>query len=569
MDEKDYINKLYNCIKNKEYIHQDTIDIIESRFPDNILLHYYLGYYYKQQNSTYEAIEKFKLCIDNLPLFTPPYFELANYIKSPLKLYELFKGVYFKDTYNINSENRAINLDENIRICSFVGNKLKEIYEWIYCIEMYKEMFCYIKDLPYTEITYDYIITWKNINQQLGDMYMKLDPNKAIFYYHQGITKKNYNISVSNLKSEDKLKVIHNIDKNLIISYLISVNHTSADKVELICIDNFFRSIVYKGIKPEKKRIGYICAQNSPFINPLLCDYGNYEIFCYNLSPYNKNVNKIKNWYDIHDLKNFYIFDLIRNEHKINILVDTVVIDKINILEVISQSPAPVIINYSPNSSRLSNYTHFITDKTTDPCLNEKLYTEKVLYMPNLSFCWKPLKEIEIKYEQSNKIRIGIFSNVDKHTPELREIWKSLDATNKYNFYVLKTENAKIMTHLFKNFMNVTFVDHTDFNNIDILLDTFPYSDINNTCNGLYMGLPCYTIKNEKNKHVSNTSGGILFHINEVEYLSKNLKEYKKNIETFKLLPQIDEQKKRIKIRTKFLVLTDPELFIKEMFETI
>ena len=143
----------------------------------------------------------------------------------------------------------------------------------------------------------------------------------------------------------------------------------------------------------------------------------------------------------------------------------------------------------------------------------EKLYQEKILYMPNIWNAYsRPTDLPKINNKKKNLFTYGSFNNFQKISSKTIEIWsKILKDTNSR--LVLKNsiiDNDEINQNLKEKFLNnkvkaeqihiLNFqkenFDHLSFyNDIDIALDTFPYNGVTTTFESILMGVPVLTIK--------------------------------------------------------------------------
>ncbi len=104
------------------------------------------------------------------------------------------------------------------------------------------------------------------------------------------------------------------------------------------------------------------------------------------------------------------------------------------------------------------------------------------------------------------------------------------------------------------------------FNQIDILLDTMPYSGTTTTCDSLYMSTPIITRYN-KDYHVQNVTASILNSIGHEELVSYSDSEYiEKTIALINDISRINNYK--TSLRTEFLNKQNPIDFTRK-FENL
>ena len=248
------------------------------------------------------------------------------------------------------------------------------------------------------------------------------------------------------------------------------------------------------------------------------------------------------NWYDVSEMDNSDIYNMIKFNHKIDVLVDLISAGHSGKLDLIAMSPANVIINYLgyPGTSGLEQMTHRLTDNKVDNDSSQSEYTEKFLYLPRSFICFhmfENIKRVEIKHKRrgDGKICIGIMNKISKHHSSIRKVWKEIvEENSNVVLYIKRGEDfMENIEELYKDFPkdSVVFLpfSHTlekylsQFNEIDFCIDTQPYSGTTTTCTSLFMGVPVFTVYNKKNKHVSNVTGSILLNMGKEEFISKDL----------------------------------------------
>jgi predicted O-linked N-acetylglucosamine transferase (SPINDLY family) len=105
---------------------------------------------------------------------------------------------------------------------------------------------------------------------------------------------------------------------------------------------------------------------------------------------------------------------------------------------------------------------------------------------------------------------------IDLATPELKEEFMQIfDDKDVHERIILSPYSQSYTAHLMA------------YNNIDIALDTFPYSGTCTTCDALYMGVPVITLFDSKRQyHVQNVSSSILVNAGLSEYICFSEEEY-------------------------------------------
>ena len=143
----------------------------------------------------------------------------------------------------------------------------------------------------------------------------------------------------------------------------------------------------------------------------------------------------------------------------------------------------------------------------------EKFYSEKVIYLPNIwnTHCGFDFerKENPPPFVNNKYFTFGSFNNFDKINPEVVSIWSKILKKVNNSKLLLKTSSKRLATkrleELFKKedvLESVKFIDraekfndHLDnYNLIDIALDTFPYNGVTTSFEAIWMGVPVLTM---------------------------------------------------------------------------
>jgi predicted O-linked N-acetylglucosamine transferase (SPINDLY family) len=182
---------------------------------------------------------------------------------------------------------------------------------------------------------------------------------------------------------------------------------------------------------------------------------------------------------------------------------------------------APVQIKWvgmQNHSSGLPEMDWFLTDRWETPPAFESLYSERLLRMPDGYVCYSPpphAPDVEAPPALRNGFTtFGCFNNIAKITPRAIRTWCEILQAVPGSRLVLKTHQlsdaptAARFRAAFDRFgIDPSRVEtrgsspHRAFmacyNEIDIVLDPFPYSGGLTTCEALWMGVPTVTLPGE------------------------------------------------------------------------
>lgn len=270
-------------------------------------------------------------------------------------------------------------------------------------------------------------------------------------------------------------------------------------------------------------------------------------------------------------------------------------------LDICSHVTTPIIINYLgyPGTSGTPVYTHRLVDTITDPessgihapvGQHSQVITEQMLYMkqhPFVCFTMHPNIVIpSIRDTFTDTIRIGILQRHIKinqefiqHLVDVRTMLLK-HSSIKVSFYFKDDRDVMYdyssYTRL-KPYTRFPFRSSlseylNDYNELDLCIDTFPYSGTTTTCSSLLMGVPVFTCSKFK-LHVSRVSTSILSRMSTTAYVSKTLESQCQRIYDWvcEWMKLSSDQRLGMKmdIRRRFEAMMNPDLFMKEYEEIL
>jgi protein O-GlcNAc transferase len=338
----------------------------------------------------------------------------------------------------------------------------------------------------------------------------------------------------------------------------------------------------------------------------------NFDSRCFNVTCYSEQIirtslfNPLLQFKTIKNLSAEAASDLIWSD-RIHILLDLSGHTAYNRLDIFALKPSPIQISYIgyPFSTGLNEMDYRITDNICDGDLtvSQKFYTEKLLPLKACFLCYDPQvvtnQNSNIQIEKSLSVRardgfinIGCFNRLNKITDSVIKLFNNILVRFPSTRFVFKTK-ALLNSRIKRLFMNkfdesvrnriiildctITHDDHLlTYNQIDIALDTFPYSGTTTTCEALYMGVPVFSIYDSKYYfHAQNVSCSILQNSNLGEYVCNNEQDLFDKINNL-IQKSDDTYWKTLKydIRSKFTngLVCNKELYmnnIQELFKTI
>ena len=175
-------------------------------------------------------------------------------------------------------------------------------------------------------------------------------------------------------------------------------------------------------------------------------------------------------WINIEKLNDIEAIDIIRKQN-INIIVDLMGLSSTNRLSLFKNRLAPIQIEWLGynNTTGLSQMDYLIADPNLIKKDEVKLYSEKIIFLPNIWNCHSGLDTSRIESPSplvKNKyITFGSFNNANKISDEVVNVWsKILKSTNNSRLILKSSRNfcdKKLKEKFNKNkVLNlITFVD--------------------------------------------------------------------------------------------------------------
>jgi len=340
---------------------------------------------------------------------------------------------------------------------------------------------------------------------------------------------------------------------------------------------------------PTKKiKIGYLSADFNPhsvanFILPIL---KNHDRNAFDIYLFSNDQNIAKVFSDL-QLPTYIISNITSEEAakiiynlKIDILFDLNGHTSNSRLDVFTHHPAPIQISYLgyPNTTGLTSIHYRLTDFVADHPESTQKFSEQLIRMPGCFLLFDPIHNfiIEPRKTNTNRIVLGSVHKEGKLNDHMFSIWKQIldRCPNTVLFIKLESfDNLAERTEYYVKKINVDreriivkeqlFDSAYDslYKEIDILLDSFPYSGTTITCNSLFNSLPVVTLYNN-NCHAHNVSSSLLINSGLFELVAYSPTEYIDIVVDFVKRPEKLNFYKST-IRNKFLKLMEPKAFMK------
>lgn len=207
--------------------------------------------------------------------------------------------------------------------------------------------------------------------------------------------------------------------------------------------------------------------------------------------------------------------------HKIDVLIDLGGYGDASRMAACANRLAPVQIKWvgmQAHSSGLAEMDWFLTDRWETPAGFDALYSERLLRLPDGYVCYSPppyapaIKPLPAL--KNGHVTFGCFNNLAKITSELIGTWATILQRIPDARLILKTHQLsdfatadRFVSALAQHGVARDRVETRgssghrafmgEYNDIDIVLDPFPYSGGLTTCEALWMGVPTITCPGE------------------------------------------------------------------------
>ena len=279
----------------------------------------------------------------------------------------------------------------------------------------------------------------------------------------------------------------------------------------------------------RRLRVAYVSAdfRDHPatrFLLPLIeaHDKEQMDLICYIDVPKPDDLTKrfhaaASLWRDTSKLTDEALADQVRADG-IDVFVDPTGFMAANRLLTFARQPAPVQISYSgyPGTIAMSTIPWRLTDAHLDPPgQTDRYYTEKLIRVGPSAMVYNPLTEtpevVPTPALRNGFISFGMLNRLSKLTPAMISVWGRVLAAVPRSRLLLISPSAfepEVNNELRRQFarcgvpperlelaprsQRISYLKL--FNEIDIQLDTFPYTGCTTTCDGLWMGVPTITL---------------------------------------------------------------------------
>lgn len=285
----------------------------------------------------------------------------------------------------------------------------------------------------------------------------------------------------------------------------------------------------------KKLRIGYLSPDLRHhvvllFIWAMFTQYDRreFEVYCFSCSPvedrYSEYIKEqVDGWCNVSGMDARHGAQAIY-DREIDILVELAGHSQNNGLPIMAYKPAPVQvcgIGYFATTG-LGTVDYFLSDsylagnklplEEAEIASNE-YFVEKLLVLPHSHFCYVPLQDMpaprETPCKKNGYVTFGSFNNLTKVNDTVLAVWAGILHHVPGSRLLLKGNlfDEEMGRELFRHKLEALGVPQervelrgfsmpylTEYYEMDIALDTFPYPGGGTTCDALYMGVPVVTL---------------------------------------------------------------------------
>ena len=351
---------------------------------------------------------------------------------------------------------------------------------------------------------------------------------------------------------------------------------------------------------PDRRlRVGYVSPDFREhsvayFLEGLLenHDPNRVEVFCYSDVGQPDSVTSrlrahAKQWREILGMADEQVAGLIRADG-IDILVDLAGHTARNRLPVFARRPAPVQVTWLgySNTTGLDCFACRITDPIADPPgRTENLHSERLVRLPKTFACFRPMNDSPpIKpglHANHGWVTFGSFHTLAKLNDRLLGWWAEILGRVPHSRLLLVAaglEDPTIQERLIVLFRRRGIdAERLQFkgklsplaylelhHEIDLLLDSHPFSGHTVACHALWMGVPVVTLPGLR--HCSRMVASVLSNLGHPEWIAANPEEYVKiAVGLARDLPRLERLRSSLRTEMTASPLLDAKAFASDM----
>jgi len=297
------------------------------------------------------------------------------------------------------------------------------------------------------------------------------------------------------------------------------------------------------------------------FIEPALVQYDakQFEIYCYaHVANPDQTTQVIQNhvdtFYQIHTMDDLHLANQIRTDG-IDILIDLAGHTANSRIRVMAYQAAPIQVTYLgyPTTSGLKHIDYRLTDAAIDPKgISDSWYTEQLIHLDSCFFCLSPLGDSvpisRLPALHNKMFCFGAFHNTSKVSDTIIKLWSKVlaqipesqillqaaayDDPDIVRYFQSCFEKYGIKRHRVQCMGTLPFEQYLKLHHqIDIMLDTQPWTGHTTSCHALWMGIPVLTLAGKR--HASRIGQRLMLALNLPEWVAKDHQDFVKKAVQF------------------------------------
>ncbi len=295
-------------------------------------------------------------------------------------------------------------------------------------------------------------------------------------------------------------------------------------------------------------------------------------------------ISNSKNMISLSDIE---VINTIRND-KIDIMVNLMGVSSEHRLQLFRNRLAKKQILWCGynNTTGIKQIDYLISDKISIHESEKNLYTEEIIYLKDIWSChsgFSRKREFnEAPMLKNEFITFGSFNNFRKINDEVINAWSTiLEQVPNSKLILTPSDTASpymISEKFYKRGVinSIKFQSHvkdfnkhlSQYNKIDIALDTFPYNGVTTSFESIWMGVPVLTIKGYN--FISRAGESINKNLGLDELIAENEDDYiKKAISLSKTKDKILDLRKKVYDNALESPLFDRKKFCNEFFSSL
>jgi len=341
---------------------------------------------------------------------------------------------------------------------------------------------------------------------------------------------------------------------------------------------------------------GFTQSSISYFLKPLLKDLNRQE---FHVTTYHnaKSVNNMSeairiqsdSWRNTVNETDHDLCSKITSD-QIDILIDLDGHNSGNRLSIFSNHLAPIQVSWLgyPSTTGLRSIDFRISDRIADPIgKSDPFYTEELIRLANGCLCYAPPENAAVIEPSTNNgcVRFGSFNGLEKISELTLDCWAAAMHAVPDSSLSLKHQqltNQRASRRLIDK-LGERGIDHarlvidssnlagqflSEYNNIDIALDTSPYNGVTTSLEALWMGVPLISLKGQT--HASRISASILERLDLGQFATTSVFEFAKRArELSEQVESRQELRNTLRNKVRQSPLVDSKRFSQEFAQAL